>query len=132
MPIKIKSHKGKTAIKAPRGKLRLKRGVDAEEGASGRRSELRVLAKREMGKVVSVYVCRQTACRELDMSDDTFDKYAREGTLPQPKRRGGLVRWKWSEIVAALDGGSIAVIEVEQDAFETGIARAREANLRAA
>ena len=37
--------KGKTAIKSRRGKLRLKRGVDAEEGASGRRSELRV-AKR--------------------------------------------------------------------------------------
>lgn len=94
--------------------------------------ECRGRGEREMGKVVSVYVCRQTACRELDMSDDTFDKYVREGTLPQPKRRGGLVRWKWSEIVAALDGGSIAVIEVEQDAFETGIARAREANLRAA
>ena len=88
--------------------------------------------EREMGKVVPAYVCRQTACRELDMSDDTFDKYVREGTLPQPKRRGGLVRWKWSEIVAALDGGSIAVIEVEPDAFERGIARAKEANSRAA
>ena len=85
-----------------------------------------------MGKVVPAYVCRQTACRELDMSDDTFDKYVREGTLPQAKRRAGLVRWKWSEIVAALDGGSIAVIEVEQDAFERGIARAKEANSRAA
>ena len=41
------------------------------------------------------------------MSDDTFDKYVREGILPQPKRRGKLMRWKWSEIVAALDGGSI-------------------------
>ena len=30
-----------TAIEARRDKLRLKRGVDAEEGASGRRSELR-------------------------------------------------------------------------------------------
>ena len=85
-----------------------------------------------MGKIVPAYVCRQTACRELDMSDDTFDKYVREGVLPQPKRRGRLKRWKWSEIVAALDGGSIAVIEVEPDAFERGIASAKEANLRAA
>ncbi len=85
-----------------------------------------------MGKVVPAYVCRQTACRELDMSDDTFDKYVREGTLPQPKRRGKLTRWKWSEIVAALDGGSIAILEVEPDAFERGIARAKEANSRAA
>ena len=45
-----------------------------------------------MGKVVSAYVSRLTTCRELDMSDDTFDKYVREGTLPQPKRRGKLTR----------------------------------------
>ena len=88
--------------------------------------------EQEGANVVPAYVCRQTAARMLDMSDDTFDKYVREGILPQPKRRGGLVRWKWSEIVAALDGGSIAVIEVEPDAFERGIARAKEANRRAA
>ena len=85
-----------------------------------------------MGDVVPAYVCKQTACRELDMSDDTFDKYVREGILPQPKRRGKLTRWKWSEIVAVLDGGSIAAIELEQDAFERGIARAKEASSRAA
>jgi hypothetical protein len=45
-----------------------------------------------MGKVVPAYVCRQTACRELDMSDETFDKYVREGTLPQPSRSGGMGR----------------------------------------
>jgi hypothetical protein len=66
------------------------------------------------------------------MSDDTFDKYVREGTLPQPKRRGKLMRWKWSEIVTALDGGSIAVIEVERDEFEKGIDCAKAANRRAA
>jgi hypothetical protein len=66
------------------------------------------------------------------MSDDTFDKYVREGTLPQPKRRGKLIRWKWSEIVAAIDGGSAAVVDVEPDAFERGISRAKEAHRRAA
>ena len=88
--------------------------------------------EQEGANVVPAYVCRQTAARMLDMSDDTFDRYVREGILPQPKRRAGLVRWKWSEIVTALDGGSIAVIEVEPDAFERGIARAKEANSRAA
>jgi hypothetical protein len=85
-----------------------------------------------MGDVVPAYVCRQTACRQLDMSDDTFDKYVREGILPQPKIRGGLKRWKWSEIEAALDGGSIEVIEVEQDPFERGIQHAKAAHGRAA
>ena len=80
-----------------------------------------------MGDHVPDYATRQRAAVELDMSDDTFDKYVREGILPQPKRRARLMRWKWSEIVAALDGGSIAVIEVEPDAFERGIARAKEA-----
>ena len=88
--------------------------------------------EQEGANVVPAYVCRQTAARMLDMSDDTFDRYVREGILPQPKRRGGLVRWKWSEIMAELDGGSIAVIEVEPDAFERGIARVKEANNKAA
>lgn len=88
--------------------------------------------ERDIESVVPAYVCRQTACRELDMCDDTFDRYVREGTLPQPKRRGKLMRWKWSEIVAALEGGSITVIEIEKDAFEKGIEHAKAANNRAA
>jgi hypothetical protein len=47
-------------------------------------------------------------------------------------KSGKLVRWKWSEIIAALDGGSITVIEIEKDAFEKGIERAKAANSRAA
>jgi len=85
-----------------------------------------------MGDHVPEYVTRQRAAVELDMSDDTFDKYVREGILPQPKRRGGLKRWKWSEIVAALDSGSIEVIEVEQDPFERGIEFAKAPSSRAA
>jgi hypothetical protein len=81
---------------------------------------------------VPAYVCKQTACRQLEMSDDTFDKYVREGVLPPPKRRGGLVRWKWCEIVSALDGGGAVVIEVPQDAFERGVARAKAPSAKAA
>ena len=85
-----------------------------------------------MGDRVPEYVTRQRAAAELCMSDDTFDKYVREGVLPSPKRRGKLTRWKWAEIIASMDGGSVAVIEVEQDAFQRGIARAKETNHRAA
>jgi predicted DNA-binding transcriptional regulator AlpA len=88
--------------------------------------------EQEGANVVPAYVCRQTAARMLDMSDDTFDKYVREGILPQPKCRGKLKRWKWSEIEAALDGGSASVIEVERDEFEKGIDCAKAANRRAA
>jgi integrase len=51
------------------------------------------------------------------MSDDTFDKYVREGVLPSPKRRGKLIRWKWAEIVSVIDGGAASVVTIAHDAF---------------
>jgi predicted DNA-binding transcriptional regulator AlpA len=85
-----------------------------------------------MGDRVPEYVTRQRAAAELCMSDDTFDKYVREGVLPSPKRRGTLTRWKWSDIVAAIDGGSVSMMEVAEDSFEKGIRHAKEASGRAA
>ena len=81
-----------------------------------------------MGDRVPEYVSRQRAAVELCMSDDTFDKYVRAGVLPSPKRRGGLTRWKWSEIEAAIDGGPAFATTVAQDAFEEGIARVKKAD----
>jgi hypothetical protein len=71
-----------------------------------------------MGNVIPAYVCKQTACRQLDMSDDTFDKYV----------RGGLKRWKWSEIVAVLDGGSASAAAVATDPYGLGIGNAKAAH----
>ena len=85
-----------------------------------------------MGDRVPEYVTRQRAATELCMSDDTFDKYVREGILPSPKRRGKLTRWKWSEIVATLDGGGASVVELAEDSFEQGIHNAKAASRRAA
>lgn len=79
-----------------------------------------------MGDRVPEYVTRQRAAAELCMSEDTFDKYVREGILPSPKRRGKFTRWKWSEIVSVLDGGAASVVTSEQDAFEKGADRAKE------
>ena len=62
------------------------------------------------------------------MSDDTFDKYVREGVLPSPKRRGKLIRWKWAEIVSVIDGGAASVVTIAHDAVEQGADRAKEAN----
>ena len=128
MPLSISTCRKRTARGGieRQAESRLLVSVEAE-GAGGS-----VRDERHLENVVPVYVCRQTAARMLDMSDDTFDKYVREGILPQPKRRGGLKRWKWSEIVAVLDGGSIEVIELEQDAFDKGIERAKETHGRAA
>jgi predicted DNA-binding transcriptional regulator AlpA len=81
---------------------------------------------------VPEYVTRQRAAYELDMSDTTFDKYVREGTLPSPKRRGGMLRWKWSEIVSVLDGEAASNVIQARDAFSKGVAREKEANARTA
>ena len=81
-----------------------------------------------MSERVPEYVTRQRAAAELCMSDDTFDKYVREGILPSPKRRGKLTRWKWLEIVAVLDGGATGVVTIARDAFEQEAERAKEAH----
>ena len=81
-----------------------------------------------MGERVPEYVTRQRAAAELCMSDDTFDKYVREGVLPSPSVVGSSSRWKWSEIVAVLDGGAASVVTIERDAFEQGADSAKEAN----
>ena len=81
-----------------------------------------------MGDRVPEYVTRQRAAAELCMSDDTFDRYVREGVLPSPKRRGKLMRWKWSEIVSVLDGGAASVVAMARDDFEQGADRAKEAH----
>jgi len=88
--------------------------------------------EQKIANVAPAYVSRQTAAQMLDMSDDTFDRYVRDGTLPQPKRRGKLLRWKWSDIAGTLDGESMVVIGVGQDAFERGIELAKARSTRAA
>ena len=85
-----------------------------------------------MSERVPEYVTRQRAAAELCMSDDTFDKYVREGVLPSPKRRGGLTRWKWCEIIAALDSDCPSFVDLKQDSFEKGIRNAKAPSGRAA
>lgn len=81
-----------------------------------------------MGDSVPQYVTKKRACEELDMSTDTFDRYMRLGVLPGPKTRGGLTRWKWKEIVDALDGGAVSVVKMDADPFMEGVSRAKAAN----
>jgi hypothetical protein len=77
---------------------------------------------------IPTYVSRQRAARELDMSPDTFDEYVRKRILPGPKRRGKLTRWKWAEIVDALDRGNLAIVRSTEDPYDRGVERAKAAN----
>lgn len=80
---------------------------------------------------VPAYVNRQRAAQELCMSPETFDSYVRKGVLPPAKKRGGLARWKWKEIEAALDGGEFSVVQSQSDPYDLGVERAKATHIRA-
>jgi predicted DNA-binding transcriptional regulator AlpA len=50
------------------------------------------------------YCSVKTMAKELDCSESTVVDYTNRGLLPQPRKRGTLVRWKWSEVQAMMDG----------------------------
>jgi predicted DNA-binding transcriptional regulator AlpA len=50
------------------------------------------------------YAGIKTVAYELDCSEKTVQEYVKRGLLPGPRQIGGIVRWKWSEVLAKLDG----------------------------
>lgn len=50
------------------------------------------------------YCSLATVARRLDCGETTVRDYVDRNLLPKPRRFGGLVRWKWSEIEDRLDG----------------------------
>lgn len=56
------------------------------------------------------YCSVKTVAQRLDCNASTVTDYANRGLLPRPRKIGGMVRWKWSEVEAVMDG-----IETEKD-----------------
>jgi excisionase family DNA binding protein len=52
------------------------------------------------------------AAAYLDLPKSTFLKLVEQGTMPKPKRKGGMIRWDRLELDAAFDDLS-AVAEIE-------------------
>ncbi|WP_425070688.1 helix-turn-helix transcriptional regulator [Sagittula sp. S175] len=51
------------------------------------------------------YVSAATLCDLLDLrSESTIYDRAKRGLLPKPYTMSGLTRWKWSEVVAMMEG----------------------------
>lgn len=50
------------------------------------------------------YCSVKTIARRLDCSETTVADYTNRALLPQPHKLGTLVRWKWSEVEAMIDG----------------------------
>ena len=47
-----------------------------------------------------------TLARHISASQNTVDKWVKDGILPPPVKRGGKLMWKWSEVDAWLSDGS--------------------------
>jgi predicted DNA-binding transcriptional regulator AlpA len=47
---------------------------------------------------------KATLCMCLCISENTVDTWVRQGLLPPPRKRGGKLMWKWSEVEKYLEG----------------------------
>lgn len=65
-----------------------------------------------------------TLCKHICASSTTVDNWVAQGILPPPRKRGGKLLWKWSEVDERLTNGK----PVEQ----TDIERVRDGTRRAA
>lgn len=55
---------------------------------------------------IAEYCSVKTIAKRLDCGESTVVDYTDRGLLPRPRKIGGLVRWKWSEVEAMLDNQS--------------------------
>ena len=49
------------------------------------------------------YVGAATLAHRLDCSKSTVHDYVRRGLLPQPRKIGELVRWRWTDVERFID-----------------------------
>ena len=48
-----------------------------------------------------------TLCRHICASPTTIDNWVAQGILPPPRKRGGKLMWKWSEVDERLTMGKV-------------------------
>jgi predicted site-specific integrase-resolvase len=65
-----------------------------------------------------------TLCRHICVSTTTVDNWVAQGILPPPRKRGGKLMWKWSEVDKKLTDG--------QDDEKSELERIRDGTRRAA
>jgi predicted DNA-binding transcriptional regulator AlpA len=47
-----------------------------------------------------------TLCQHICCSPTTIETWVKQGILPPPRKRGGKLMWKWSEVDAYLTNGN--------------------------
>ena len=55
-----------------------------------------------------------TLCRHISCSSSTVDNWVAEGILPPPRKRGGELMWKWSEVDDYLTHGGRQAADIDR------------------
>jgi predicted DNA-binding transcriptional regulator AlpA len=67
-----------------------------------------------------------TLCRHICIGATTVDNWVAQGILPPPRKRGGKLMWKWSEVDAYLTDGGGNSPDAETERIRNGTRRAAE------
>lgn len=54
---------------------------------------------------VPEWVDRRRLMVEACLSDETVDAWVRQGLLPEPKKRGGKLMWRWATVDKWIENG---------------------------
>jgi predicted DNA-binding transcriptional regulator AlpA len=70
-----------------------------------------------------------TLCAHICASQSTVENWVKQGILPPPRKRGGKLMWKWSEVDQYLNGEDADTgSDVEAERIRNGTRRALEAH----
>lgn len=68
-----------------------------------------------------------TLCKHICVSPNTVDNWVAQGILPPPRKRGGKLMWKWSEVDAKLEGGTGTEPDSQAERVRNATRKAHEA-----
>jgi len=64
-----------------------------------------------------------TLARHICVSEQTVMNWVSQGILPAPRKRGGKLLWKWSEVDERLTVGEVATINLAERIRNASAAR---------
>lgn len=63
---------------------------------------------------------KSTLCQHICCSDTTIDTWVVQGILPPPRKRGGKLMWKWSEVDEKLTIGNVETPDARAEEIRRG------------
>ena len=83
-----------------------------------------------MSQFVPPWMDKATLAKNICASDTTIDTWVTQGILPPPRKRGGKLMWKWSEVDERLTvgGNSDSLAERIRDGSRRATAEGRQSH----